>query len=654
MSALWALTGALDPRRVQDAKTTDVVNDDSKNARVTVHGTINNAPFTITRTKTLYKGSLVFQVNGVDMTTQSVKETQVLIEEQLGISPQILSRTIFHGQHSQNELLEATDAKLKEELSVVVPLGLWQEGATMARAKSRDASKKAAELTGMINLRTGDVQKLTNRMAAANEVVQAKQKDLDALQRLLNDEETRIGGAQGQAQSSDADFVSREIALDEATSKLKEAESKYQIMLRQREDELGPLQRSCKELSHSLLSLTQRCQTSERELFAASMQVETIKEKVDHLQNKWGVDLSSGLPAGFVLPDTCPTCQQQISKDGHGHSHIDLQRFAEKDIEQALQDLKDARADQEGVAAKLSLANEALYCREKTVKEMKEDLDMASARWDTEQLKMEQDIVVHRQDHSLRSEELSAVARHAQRLAHFNTLQGRINSETATASYAKATYISVKDEVQEGRLMLDQLMAQMESENFRSRTMSELGELFGQRGVQTFVLQNIVDSLNGITQAYLDELSDGTQRLDLSLDSGDRISRTAFVRGGDGNFKARPLSTLSGGQWRRCSLALSFAFAELVARRGKLRPSLCVLDEPLTHLDRSGRTKVGQLIRKMLHQGEPSGVGLGSLGMSTVILILQDLSAEELEESFDCIDEVVRDGGTSFVRVDVP
>jgi len=33
-------------------------------------------------------------------------------------------------------------------------------------------------------------------------------------------------------------------------------------------------------------------------------------------------------------------------------------------------------------------------------------------------------------------------------------------------------------------------------------------------------------------------------------------------------------------------------------------------------------------------------------------MILQDLSAEELEESFDSIDEVVREGGLSRLSVD--
>ena len=40
------------------------------------------------------------------------------------------------------------------------------------------------------------------------------------------------------------------------------------------------------------------------------------------------------------------------------------------------------------------------------------------------------------------------------------------------------------------------------------------------------------------------------------------------------------------------------------------------------------------------------------LRVSTILLILQDLAAEELEESFDCIDEVVKIDGCSCVKVD--
>lgn len=109
----------------------------------------------------------------------------------------------------------------------------------------------------------------------------------------------------------------------------------------------------------------------------------------------------------------------------------------------------------------------------------------------------------------------------------------------------------------------------------------------------------------------------------------------------------------SSGQWRRCSLAISLGFSDLVARRGRLSSSLLVLDEPLTHLDSSGRDNVGKLLRKIIHnQSSDTKVGIGGLSVSTIIIILQDLVAEELSESFDCIDEVVKAQGHSKVLVD--
>jgi len=60
-------------------------------------------------------------------------------------------------------------------------------------------------------------------------------------------------------------------------------------------------------------------------------------------------------------------------------------------------------------------------------------------------------------------------------------------------------------------------------------TMTSLADIFGQRGVQTFLL-NAIDTLQSISQVHLDELSDGSQRLELILDASDRISREAMIR----------------------------------------------------------------------------------------------------------------------------
>jgi DNA repair exonuclease SbcCD ATPase subunit len=56
--------------------------------------------FRITRTKTSSKSGLVFVLGENDLTAQSIAETQAIMEEMLGIDLQVLSRTVFHGQHA--------------------------------------------------------------------------------------------------------------------------------------------------------------------------------------------------------------------------------------------------------------------------------------------------------------------------------------------------------------------------------------------------------------------------------------------------------------------------------------------------------------------------------------------------------------------------
>lgn len=186
-----------------------------------------------------------------------------------------------------------------------------------------------------------------------------------------------------------------------------------------------------------------------------------------------------------------------------------------------------------------------------------------------------------------------------------------------------------------------------------------LVDIFGSKGIQTFVLRNTVKALQYYSQSYLDELSDGSLQLGFEVGQSDNIIKQAKVLGADGTWRTRPLSSLSGGQWRRCLLSLSLGFLDLTSHRGKLRSSLLVLDEPLTHLDSSGRDSVGKLLRKMLinRSGEEGAhfqrhVGGSGLGLSTILVILQDIAAEEIEECFDCIDEVIKSEGESYVVLD--
>ena len=139
-------------------------------------------------------------------------------------------------------------------------------------------------------------------------------------------------------------------------------------------------------------------------------------------------------------------------------------------------------------------------------------------------------------------------------------------------------------------------------------------------------------------------------------------------------------------------MASDFAFAEIIRRRGLLRCNMIVMDEILTHLDASGREAVGTVLRALVHNpsdnknemkldddsSEEFDVDVKDVNSSfdlkddnkkmnsvesihrllgggcyeTVIVILQDLAAVELEESFDHVDIVVKDPVSATVLID--
>ena len=111
MSVMWALSGSLDARLVADGRAADVAFDsgaftgkagktESRTAEVTLWGSINEKSFEIVRRRSAKKSELFFSVDGKNLTTQSVKDTQQVMDEELGIGNGLLQRCCFFGQHS--------------------------------------------------------------------------------------------------------------------------------------------------------------------------------------------------------------------------------------------------------------------------------------------------------------------------------------------------------------------------------------------------------------------------------------------------------------------------------------------------------------------------------------------------------------------------
>mmetsp|Transcript_24622 Transcript_24622/g.34383 ORF Transcript_24622/g.34383 Transcript_24622/m.34383 type:complete len:388 (-) Transcript_24622:820-1983(-) len=373
------------------------------------------------------------------------------------------------------------------------------------------------------------------------------------------------------------------------------------------------------------------------------------------LEEKWNIKLSEGGDTPIiVLPDICPTCLQPIADDSEDHKH-ELREKAEEEVASVKEKFRLAQADVQHDEQVLIIAEDSLSNTEDELEKMTSELQELSLKYDKQLAFCEDELKKVREEQFLCTQQYSQAMSDVQQLTEIKSLEASLAAELELVESTEATYKELCQDTKRAQDMLVDLSDKCDREKRSSATASQLAGVFGPRGVQTFVLQNAIQALQTTSQSYLDELSDGSQKLDLELDSGERIVRRAFVQNSDGSFVERPLSSLSGGQWRRCSIAMNLGFADLVARRGRMRPSLFVLDEPLTHLDQTGRAQVGKVLRQLLHRNPENAGALESSGLdtiSTILIILQDLAAEELEESFDHIDQVVKEGGQSSVEVD--
>jgi chromosome segregation ATPase len=95
----------------------------------------------------------------VDLTTQSVKDTQIVLEDTLGIGQGLLQRCCFFGQHShtQQSLLGLTDSKLKTELGALVDVTVWNSALSDVKSREKLATSRISELAIEIRVRNEEL-----------------------------------------------------------------------------------------------------------------------------------------------------------------------------------------------------------------------------------------------------------------------------------------------------------------------------------------------------------------------------------------------------------------------------------------------------------------------------------------------------------------
>jgi len=808
MSVLWALTGSMDTRLVGDGKAVDVAYDTGEGAakrvaEVNLIGEINNKPFNIIRRRGARKNDLLFTLAGKDMTTQSVKDTQALIDEILGTGDGLLQRCCFFGQHSHTlqSLLGLTDTKLKSELSALVDTRIWTLTSQDVRSRERGDKARAAELKVEIRIRGEEAQRVKATLEDSMNLVRrlegelavSKERAFAEAGRFKSTLEGKFGNEtleslttlydkiQKEAQSTQKDTVEnlrkelleymrtrnqKLVSFDQEIASVRESIihirsssnstvstragliKKLQLVDQQRQSLVTNLKNLTQLIdvqfqsnyNNSLQQVNEMESVTRKELDASvtayaaiNFRKNTTQISITRLQesskNITNTRLNDATCSSHNA-ENCPTCGQEMVIGAREKREKELQEeliiINEEQIK--LNKLCENLRRQLDLILKAKANLDSLIQLEAQAIEIRSEIssiDVSQADSNgklqllekslqsktAEKIKAEQALIAleSAQTASLQAAEdkvRSLTERSREIYSKIEELRKAENEIMALETRANATVSMIDDRLKTAReslnsksLPLFQLESVIEEASLelkncidRGVVLERLLECLGPRGIQHFVFISTLKQLEEIANSYLEILADGGIRLALQgEDDVDKIIKRVLVRSSDGNFKDRGLSQLSGGQWRRVSMALDLAFVEVIRRRGTLRSNILVMDEVLTHLDGAGREAVGTVLRAMV-DGEKSNSNtisnnnqsldnpiidgddqptvdsdnddyknnmfemsrqlLGGGAYETVIVILQDLAAVELEEAFDHIDTVVKDSDTSRVIID--
>lgn len=113
---------------------------------------------------------------------------------------------------------------------------------------------------------------------------------------------------------------------------------------------------------------------------------------------------------------------------------------------------------------------------------------------------------------------------------------------------------------------------------------------FGDEGIRQFVIAGIVPALNSRVQYWMQFLVDNKIKLTFDPTLKETIDRWPF------NNRPYVYHGLSGGQRRRCNLAVSQSFAHVMTLNTGTCPSVVFLDEVTMNMDRAGVEGIYRMI----------------------------------------------------------
>lgn len=543
----WCLFG----QTVDKIKGLSIIRHGSKRAEVGLNVSVGSDEYLIRRTKGRRKAealSICYRESGESLGTKTLKEAQEKVEELLGLDWLTFKNTVLYGQGDILHFADpkTTDTQRKAVLSKLLRLEKFDLARKVARSRKAAAGKKLAELSGKIDVLTGQLDRID---------VEGLEADSE---RWEENRAERVSVAKKVVKTAKG-----------ALSKAKK-QAKKLVDYEQRASDVEMMLADFHEIRERIEELRRDDFELDKDLVALGIEIGSFVKSIKELKEGIWTFEEGG----------CPTCGAITESDEVRKKVSSMTR----DLKKTEMQLTEVEAKREGITKKRRSINEEVR---KAQEELAEESDWVEHR------EMLRDAI------SRLSLEKKRIPLIEKEIKWLKSEVDRVTEEPNpyTDQIAKATELGAK-------LSADLEAAEKQvSEHEKVEELADFWiEGFGPSGIQSYLLDSVTPVIEERANRYLEILSDGDLKIKIdtltTLKDGsvrDKLDVTPTIEGIEG-------IPPSGGQLKKITLACDLALMDLLAKREGASVDLLLLDEVLDGLDRAGRARVMDLLSYLKHQ----------------------------------------------------
>jgi DNA repair exonuclease SbcCD ATPase subunit len=628
----------------------DIIRWGEKTCSVDLEFSHNDVRYMVTRIRNRINStsSVEFFILGKDGIWQNSScstsgDTNLKIEEVIKLDYKTFINSVYFRQNDISEFAECDPSKKKEILKSIVDISRWDDYEKGARKKVRDINSECKVLRGAIS----DYDDVTARLADTALQIGESEKNATSLKSRYQSFVDEIG-------SLDSKYALLKKSLDTNTyDRVIDDLKKLNLEKESLANKKLLVETSAKGYDVDKISLEKDTGELEAKLLGRSIlpvedgRIDSLRAQLIHFKVKKSSsqEVIKALDEREILVGECYTCEQPISDEVHSRLKCDhddrrilyTEQFSEaNDKILSLEGQLEASLSAEKENAEIQRITAQVDSVQYKLNLIKDSLKKELTTLGTVDDKLSQVLfkITNNMDvlESIKNDDFQSLRLKLKELKRDRDDTKDLISEQDKEAGRLAERHSVLSQ-RESKMQKDK--KKISKKLKRASLFEKLGKMFGKGGIQTilldFVIEDLEDTSNGILASICNEPS--IIVLDTQRPGADGVSiiETLDLKvrkdGHLQNFKS-----LSGGEKFRISLALRVALSDISSRYGGSSLEFLLLDEVNSPLDRYGVETLFVSVIKSLED------------RYKILVITHD---ESLKEKFDNVIDVTKVNGES-------